>query len=191
MKKFKYYHQDFYITKEEISNSLGEDTVTGMELNAKENGSFEYGRFKVSYEEEDLKKELIEEEISGNRYVRTRVDEQFYVDKTGIIWKYNIKDINELIDVGSIHEALAQQILETSYYTSDYKPFRSAKDCIMALGFIIIGAVCGSRSPYSIKEPTQPQLNTMFDLGYVLREETSSYVSEFNTCITEYLFKKI
>lgn len=190
MKKFKYYHKNFYITIEDMLDSLGEDIVLAMELGATENGFFEYGRFKISYEEEDIEKELLDKELSANRYEMKRLDEQFYIDKQGEIIKYKINNIDDIVGYYSVHEALAKQILETLYYTNDYKPFKSAKDCVMALGFIIIGAACGNRSPFSIKEPTQSQLNTMFDLGYSLTEKTFSYVDEYNNCITEYLFKK-
>ena len=154
---------------------LGEDTVKVMELNAQQKGSFEFGRFKISYEEENIKKELIEEEISQDRYVRTRFDEQFYIDKEGKIWKYKIKNIEEIVDICSVHEKLAQQILEKRYHTKYYEPFKSAKDCIMNLGFIIIGAVCGQEPPFSQKEPTQSQLDAMFDLGYILKNDNNFF----------------
>ena len=89
--------------------------------NAKQKGYFEFGRFKISYEEENIEKELIEEEISQDRYVRTRFNEQFYIDKEGKTWKYKIQNIEEIIYICSVHENLAQQILEQKYSTKYYE----------------------------------------------------------------------
>jgi len=89
-----------------------------------------------------------------SKLVKERQDTEFYIDPQGKIrkWKGSLKELDNWV---STHSLLAQTITGIKDGTAD--------EYLHKLGWIAMGsAVYGNR----IKgEPTQAQINTLFDLG--------------------------
>ena len=86
---------------------------------------------------------------------RDRQENEFFIDTNGKIhkWKGSLK---KLYDTCSTHKLIAEKLTGMDGY--------DAVEYLHNLGWIIIGSVC-----YGIRaknEPTQSQINALFDLGY-------------------------
>jgi hypothetical protein len=86
-------------------------------------------------------------------FSKERIEKEFWIDAEGQIHRWK-GDIEETSDLLSLHHAIAATINHSKY----------PEDVLYDMGWIAIGsAAYGNR----IKgEPSQAQINTMFDLGY-------------------------
>jgi hypothetical protein len=85
--------------------------------------------------------------------LKERRDTEYWIDVEGNVhkWKFSLRELDDYV---STHFAIAK----TLYPQSDYP-----EDILYNLNWIAIGsAAYGKRIKY---EPTQAQINTMFDLG--------------------------
>lgn len=83
-----------------------------------------------------------------------RAREQYYIDRSGQIYKYD----GDLYDeIHSIHSAIARE-----FYPDHDRP----EDMLNKLGWITIGSTTYHR-PIIYKEPTQAQINKLAELNLI------------------------
>ena len=87
--------------------------------------------------------------------LKERRDTEYYIDTEGNVHKWK-RTLNELSYYTSTHYAIAK----TFYPESDYP-----EDILYNLNWIAIGSAASIGNRIK-SEPTQAQINTLFDLGY-------------------------
>jgi hypothetical protein len=87
--------------------------------------------------------------------MNNRIDNEYLIDRRGRIIKYT-GDANS---TWSIHEAIALQL---------FPHLKDAYSHVAKLGWIIIGSDI-YQGPVAYNEPSQSQINTLFDLGQLER----------------------
>jgi len=100
--------------------------------------------------------------------MQDRVNKQFFIDRTGRIYKYNG---NMMKDVVSIHYEIAYKLFPNMDNPDDY---------LMKLGWVMVGSSVHS-SPITHKKVSQSQLDTLFDLNQLKFSFHSQY--EYAMCI--------
>lgn len=85
---------------------------------------------------------------------KTRVEEQFWISRTGRILKYK-GDLNK--EISSLHYEIAIKILPYS---------KNPEDLLLRQGCIKIGSYVGGVVKFE-KQPSQAQINTMDKLGFL------------------------
>lgn len=86
-----------------------------------------------------------------------RVDAEFWIAPNGKTHKYKpTEDETDPFSVNSLHESIARSLFPSIPRPGDY---------MGKIGWIAFG-VLGDLAPTCYKEPTQSQINTLFDLGY-------------------------
>jgi len=87
---------------------------------------------------------------------RDRVEKEYFIDPNGKIHKWK-GSLRELYEWCSTHALIAHTItgMESG----------AAKDYLVKLNWIIVGSACGNFLQIE-NEPTQAQINTLFDLDY-------------------------
>lgn len=87
---------------------------------------------------------------------KERVEKEYFIDPNGKIhkWKGSLKELHEWC---STHALIAHTItgIESG----------AAKDYLVKLNWLMVGSACGNFLQIE-NEPTQAQINTLFDLGY-------------------------
>ena len=121
--------------------------------------------------------------------LENRINNQYFIDPYGEVIKY--KPTEEKIenkDICSIHCNLAKQILIEMSGNSNYSPFSSEKSLLLRMGYVIVGSL-GNELPFCTREPTQAQIDKLFELGYIF-SKTYPHTDEFNRITTAFYFKK-
>ena len=87
---------------------------------------------------------------------KERVEKEYFIDTNGKIhkWKGSLKELHEYC---STHWLIASKIMGNES--------RNVDDCLFNLGWIKVGSACGNFLQIK-NEPTQAQINTLFDLDY-------------------------
>lgn len=98
---------------------------------------------------------------------RRRIDNEFWVAPDGRVVRLRVSDDPDwdiISSIVSMHGAIAEQQFSNCIgYPEDY---------VRKLGWISVQLDNEYRAPHCYKESTQSQINTMFDLGYVLNDCT-------------------
>lgn len=98
---------------------------------------------------------------------KRRIDSEFWVDPTGRVVRLRVSDDLDWAVISSIvsmHGSIAEQQFSDC--------IGSPEDYARKLGWISVQLDNEYRAPYCYKEPTQSQINTMFDFGYALNDGT-------------------
>lgn len=98
---------------------------------------------------------------------KRRIDSEFWVDSTGRVVRLRVSDDLDWAVISSIvsmHGSIAEQQFSDC--------IGSPEDYARKLGWISVQLDNEYRAPHCYKEPTQSQINTMFDFGYALNDGT-------------------
>lgn len=98
---------------------------------------------------------------------KRRIDSEFWVDPTGRVVRLRVSDDPDWAVISSIvsmHGSIAEQQFSDC--------IGSPEDYARKLGWISVQLDNEYRAPHCYKEPTQSQINTMFDFGYALNDGT-------------------
>lgn len=98
---------------------------------------------------------------------KRRIDNEFWVAPDGRVVRLRVSgdpDWDVIFSIVSMHGAIAEQQFSDC--------IGSPEDYARKLGWISVQLANEYRAPHCYKEPTQSQINTMFDFGYALNDGT-------------------
>jgi hypothetical protein len=109
--------------------------------------------------------EDIQEKELELKHLHQRVDSEFYIDPDGRIIKSTLEEAKDWI---SLHLGIAERL---------YPDVEHADDYLFEMGWISIGSAA-----YGIRiksEPTQSQIDTLYELGYRRIRDSFGIMYEF------------